>query len=198
MLQRSWVQWQCIRGRETQPTSAVRWRLTPEPQSFGSETASSCPLPTPPTWRSTTHQPSATWRSAAPHWHKKSMGLNRTQRHCFCNALNTEILAGHVSFQIFWFLDFVCTTAVVTRFDLLIPKQSFMSPDYPWFSEWLWELQLHSNQCDGHWVERVPSYPSRFVHQNWSIAFNWMYRAFFSIFVFQIKQKFTEKVLKWG
>ncbi len=69
MLQRSWVQWQCTHGRETRPTSAVRWRLTPEPQWFGSETASSCLLPTPPTWRSTTHQPSATWRSAAPYWH---------------------------------------------------------------------------------------------------------------------------------
>lgn len=65
MLQRSLVQWQCTHGRETQPTSAAKWRLTPEPLWFGLETVSSCPLPTPPTWRSTAHNPPATWRSVA-------------------------------------------------------------------------------------------------------------------------------------
>lgn len=64
MLQRSWVPSRCTHGRETRLTSAVRWWLTPEPLWFGSETASRCPLPTPPTWRSTTRQNSATWRSA--------------------------------------------------------------------------------------------------------------------------------------
>ena len=66
MLQRSLVAWWRTRGRGTQPTSAVRWRLTPVPPSSGSEKTCRCPAPTPPTSRSTTRRPAATWRWAAP------------------------------------------------------------------------------------------------------------------------------------
>lgn len=62
MLQRSWVQWLRSHGRGTRRTSAARWTLIPKRQCFGSEMASSCRAPTQATHRSTTRQPSATWR----------------------------------------------------------------------------------------------------------------------------------------
>lgn len=82
MLRSSRVTWRGTRGRGTRPTSAARWRLTPEPQWFGTEMASRCPPPTSPTWRSTPHRPSATWRSVAPYWHTQRGAVNRRQREC--------------------------------------------------------------------------------------------------------------------
>lgn len=112
MLQRSRVEWRGTRGRETRSTSAARWRLTPELRSFGSEMVSRFPLRTPPTWRSTTHRLSATWRSAARRRQNKTPSFSRPEGDCFFLQL-TEIsnFVSFVSFQIL--IDFsVCSSCI--------------------------------------------------------------------------------------